>query len=407
MSLGINFNDPFFKRIPLEDRSLFQERCNGGPINCVEDPSYKVISDYANRKLSESACAIKLLALECKSLGLATREQGPLILPNHQLSEGVFNFVYDCFSIHHQMQKPFGTSLVTGKKEMRNYLLKEQLASDDTWIFVFSQPLKKEGERDLFSAVLSTGMLPCVWKSKTCEYMIIPSPALWAVFLKSQFGDQAIHPVVGLGYSHREKLSDWTQRVVGITGRFAPGPQRVHKAASNPPMLYLHDLYHHFVDSTNPHRKFWVLLARYIRDIKLPEEADCNTVGWKEHLRQAFLDRDMQPYAYTECFSVEQAFWMSLARCLTYEKLSDESKKNVQPILDQCTKFILTNSDFLQISRSSIIDIEKVILGFSSENHPLLCIKTTSLAGLEVLLSSVRAFVNANLVKDLMNRPLV
>lgn len=130
--------------------------------------------------------------------------------------------------------------------------------------------------------------------------MILPPHFAYQVH-RAKFGENAVHPTPILGFNHNENLSNPTSRVVSIPG-FDLLPKKVHELACAPLSLYHHDIgYHHAIESANPHRGAWILLASFLK---------------KLHHRQAVgicLDREFYNYLFFPLQDRSDDFWIALA----------------------------------------------------------------------------------------------
>lgn len=164
---------------------------------------------------------------------------------------------------------------------------------------------------------------PFILKDSTgiFQQIVIPPDFLNFIYF-CKYGQQTIYPLPALGYSSKEKLSDFSQRVVSIPfpRNAIHYPKYIHLFEATPLSAYSHDVnYHCLVESANPDREFWTKLAL------TPEFS----FGMKESL----LDRNLPFYTYKQCplfcfsesFEFSDRFWLSYASSVSLLDYKEEA----------------------------------------------------------------------------------
>lgn len=211
-------------------------------------------------------------------------------------------------------------------QKLQNSLQLEDLEEGEFFSFSTTKSLLvKDGVLDVGS--YATGFLPFsvgfIDEGEQIHNLIIP-PKLWQKLLDGEFGKQAIRVKPILGYSVKEKFSDYSERVVSIPCDFITSlPEKVHNIVDGKDncAMYQHDaLYHAYIESANPHRAIWTEIALATKQIH-------------KELGISLLDRNCPQYV-TCGKNKEKAFWDALSENLNLW-FSSHSTEKEKTFIDQ------------------------------------------------------------------------
>jgi hypothetical protein len=184
--------------------------------------------------------------------------------------------------------------------------LQSQLPSIDLEVFSYRVPYpfsSKDGsfnktETNLHQIFYLNYFMPIIQRAHTSsraelETIILP-PKLFSQLLCNRFPDP-IKPIPVLGHRSVEKLSNPDKRVMSISSRFSPALKVHHIFCQAHPVMYVHDMYHLFIESANPHRKPWIELALFIGELKNSSNPRFDVIIL-DALQKKMLDREFSRY---------------------------------------------------------------------------------------------------------------
>lgn len=282
------------------DHSAFQK----------EDWIYTAFHAYLEDRLDKDQMCKLFLYWECCEQ--AKKDGAPLAPPS---------FCHDrlsCFQKKEQRLKSYQLysqgkidrhALAVLKKATKSYLDEDQISL----VLKAFQDLPEEAGQffciqrepdllfDLLTASAQRGLFLFSYFTGNKKVQLVAPPQFTQIIHQVKYPKSAILAEPVLGYSTKEKLSDFKKRVIFIPSIFS-APTHIHEAPTVPLSITYHDgAYHHAIESANPHRKLWVELALFFKENQLAQVVPHT------------LDRDLFDYHYLEDLKDSEKFWIALA----------------------------------------------------------------------------------------------